>query len=93
MDDNEINRRVAEIEEWALGEDGRWRHPWLFGKHPQVNPPDYATDWAWVGPLAEKYKIGVMPQTEEWAAYGRVYRATVSDGTSQKPHNALSASP
>lgn len=53
MSDEEINKRVAEIEGWRLF-DGVWAHadhcPFTY-----PHPPHYATDWAWCGPLIEKY--------------------------------------
>ncbi len=62
MTDDEINKRVAEIEGWEEIQVGRrraWQHKetcqisyWL-GAFP------YATDWAWCGPLVEKYGLSL----------------------------------
>lgn len=63
MTDAELNRAVAEIEGWKflMSEGGgyaKWSPP---GTHPAVNvyslpdnPPPYATDWQWCGPLLTK---------------------------------------
>ena len=68
MTDDEINRRVAEIEGWKFmrsdsGCYAKWVPP---GTHPAQNiyslpdnPPPYAIDWAWCGPLIEKYECSL----------------------------------
>ena len=60
MTDEELNRRVAEIEGWSLEDSGEWRlqqgplqELWF------AMPPPYATDWAWCGPLIEKYRVSL----------------------------------
>ncbi len=78
----DINRQVAEIEGWRqVGnrEAGRrWMPP---GTPPEFNiaalpffPPPYVTDWAWCGPLIEKYGIDLHWQPDDengdrWMAY------------------------
>jgi len=79
MTDDEINRKVAEIEGWrqvGSREAGRrWMPP---GTPPEFNifalhdcPPPYTTDWAWCGPLVERYRIEVYPWKDdlEWSAF------------------------
>ena len=63
MTDEEINKRVAEIDGWATDPSPTGRFVWM--KHPEhgippgrhsgndVAPP-YATDWTWCGPLLTK---------------------------------------
>lgn len=66
MTDEEINRRVAEIEGWTFSEGYGYSHEWRFGGHPQQEPPDYATEWGWCGPLVPKHKIDII-----WCSSGR----------------------
>lgn len=68
MTNDEINHRVAEIEGWRFikSESARlakWAWP---GCPPQMNmralddnPPQFATDWRWCGPLIEKYNLNL----------------------------------
>jgi hypothetical protein len=74
MTDDEINRKVAEIEGWEqVGnrEAGRrWMPP---GTPPEFNifalydcPPPYTTDWTWCGPLIEKYLVCMTHRGERW---------------------------
>jgi len=58
MTDDEINRRVAEQEGWTLF-DGIWAHADHCPRAYDHTPP-YTTDWAWCGPLIEKYELDVM---------------------------------
>ncbi len=60
MTDDEINKRVAEIEGWVYSEDAKkWTHVASEGPiGAWIDcPPPYATDWTWCGPLVPKYKI------------------------------------
>lgn len=55
MNDNELSRRVALIEGWEL-KDGEW-FPSADSDgdgRSLFEPPPYATDWAWCGPLLTK---------------------------------------
>ncbi len=80
MTEDEINRKVAEIEGWKLmavgGHEAKW---WPPGTHPAQNifslpdsPPAYATDWQWCGPLIEKYGMhcgrDILFQGMRWSA-------------------------
>lgn len=60
MTDEEINKRVAEIEKWTYRQK-EWGLLWSHHEHvlPDAGPPPYATDWAWCGPLVEKYDLDV----------------------------------
>lgn len=55
MTDDEINRRVAEIEGWERLGAGTWVKGMAELRQWAEGCPLYATDWAWCGPLAEKY--------------------------------------
>jgi len=84
MTEDEINRKVAEIEGARTISAYRAvvrKHATDGGKHrrtldwEQVDaPPPYATDWAWCGPLVEKYTMAVdlavrwMADTPGWLA-------------------------
>jgi len=68
MTDDEINRRVAEIEGWAgdllddFPKNGavacnswEWHKEGKDGRrYIQRKPPPYATDWTWCGPLLKR---------------------------------------
>lgn len=92
MTDDEINKRVAEIE--GLEFNG---HYWFRqGEQPEYfDPPPYATDWAWVGQLVEKYAIDLLTDGKaEWRAVS--VRHPVTDkmrdvwGAYEKtPHRAI----
>lgn len=58
MTDDEINRKVAGIEGWEVfdAECLRNKHDGAFFMWPVI---PYATDWAWCGPLVEKYRLCV----------------------------------
>jgi len=70
MTDDEINRRVAEIEGWWIdAECGNYFHS--DARYNQMHggliaPPPYATDWPWCGPLILKYRLSLYPQASEW---------------------------
>jgi hypothetical protein len=83
MTDDEINRKVAEIEGWQREEicttsgyldEVRWHrsglafYPGLNGVIPIDEAPPFATDWAWCGPLIENHKISILPFCEKWGA-------------------------
>ena len=56
MTDDEINRRVAEIEGWHANNSDYPSVCWWFRgdeKH-RGGPPPFATDWAWCGPLINR---------------------------------------
>ena len=78
MTNEEINRRVADIEgmqpwdsknavnKYTLMRTDKAGHPVDF--HFIDEAPPYATDWAWCGPLVEKHKISILPFCEKWGA-------------------------
>lgn len=77
MTDEEINRKVAGIEGWRYRNDGQWwQRPGKSAGHDfyvSFLPPPYATDWAWCGPLVEKYGVDVFENLDDaepglWAA-------------------------
>ncbi len=63
MTDEEINRKVAGIEGWRYRNDGQWWQRATKGRasdfYVSFLPPPYATDWAWCGPLVEKYHVNL----------------------------------
>ena len=89
MEDSEINKRVAEIEGLnPLDRPGRCIIPdWFLRADKTVGDGDLilgclyepATDWAWCGPLVEKYQVTLdscpscgwlasTPETDDMAA-------------------------
>lgn len=76
MTDDEINRRVAEIEGWVQDSIEGRGNVWIRPPSPpftlssdleaRSSPPPYATDWQWVGPLVPKHKIDII-----WCSSGR----------------------
>jgi len=82
---DELNRRVAEIEGWTFGAVF-WHHPdeqiqeaWML----RASPPPYATDWTWCGKLIDKYGIQDLyqpqrPTLEEAILFK--YRASIKIG-------------
>jgi hypothetical protein len=79
MTDDEINRKVAEIEGWVLF-DGIWAHAEHCPRSYDHCPP-YATDWAWCGPLIGEYTISLEAIFEDGA--GTVGWEAYCDGSSQ----------
>ena len=64
MTDDEINRRVAEIEGWVKDGNG-----WTLPRDRHIAyVPSYATDWEWCGPLVEKYRIWLESRSNWWCA-------------------------
>lgn len=68
MTDDEINRKVAEIEGWRNSEACAGKIDALrYWERDGNNAPSgfygesipYATDWQWCGPLIEKYELTV----------------------------------
>lgn len=57
MTDEEINRRVAQIE-GVRAVDMLFHHS-SATRFEDFQPPPYATNWAWCGPLVEKYTVSV----------------------------------
>lgn len=71
--DDEINLRISAIENNWQGE-----YPYAGTIQESVDfNPAYATDWAWCGPLVEKYEIRLEPHNAdgmdapEWWAWPR----------------------
>ena len=59
MTDDEINRRVAEIEGWSWDADHElWMPPDGF-TIALNSPPPYATNWGFCGALIEKYECSL----------------------------------
>jgi len=93
MTNEEINLKIAAILGWVfippeMGHYGKmtypkWRHPGG-GEYVSENPPPYATDWQWCGPLVEKHVSGIEARfldgvgASEWAVDCSGYEA-VSD--------------
>ena len=75
MTDDEINRRVAELEGWAMDSlfGGMWRNAKTKDAWVDSAPPPYTTDWGWCGPLIEKHKISILPFCEKWGANPLAY--------------------
>lgn len=79
MTDDEINRKVAEIEEWQLTDGGRTAYSWHWARCVDTptgktmerfhgeSPHPYATDWSWCGPLIDKYSI-YLNRGRDWVA-------------------------
>ncbi len=79
LTDDEINKRVADLQGWVFippdeGHYGKmtypkWRHS-QGAEYVSENPPAYATDWAWCGPLVEKcgLEVGIRRKTGAWSA-------------------------
>lgn len=57
MTDDEINRRVAQIE-GVRAVDMLFHHS-SRTRFEDIKPPPYATDWAWCGPLVEKHTVSL----------------------------------
>ena len=67
MTDDDINRKVAEIEGWYQADSGEWFTESIW----ESTVPPYATDWAWCGPLLLKYELELRtPLQDEWWAAG-----------------------
>lgn len=83
MTDEEINRRVAEIEGWYSISKTTWAE--RDGKGVRKNgPPLYATDWQWCGPLVERNKIKVWFDGDDWAAQIEEFNALEWADTPQR---------
>ena len=90
MTDEEVNRRVAEIEGWSTKRTPAGRFEWIDadGCNWGLNTPRYATDWAWCGPLVEKYGLEVGTPEPDWWWADR--RGTVDDPTyADTPQRAI----
>lgn len=73
MTNEEINLKMAEIEGWGFTDGGRTAYGWHWARCVDTptgktmerfhgeNPPPYATDWQWCGPLVEKYRVHIEP--------------------------------
>lgn len=104
MTNDEINRRVAEIEGWAgaLLDDfpsngtaacnaWEWNLPGKDGRrYVQDRPPPYTTDWAWCGPLLKRDIILLKWDT---AKPSRQWMAMAKHGVlvigNDTPHRAI----
>lgn len=82
MTDDEINRKVAEIEGWNPNLSDHPYACWWFrgNERHSGGPPPYVTGWVWCGPLIGKYNIAVSnhaygnaallsPGPEGWVAH------------------------
>lgn len=94
MTDEEISRRVAEIEGWRTKPTPAARVEWIDadGCNWGLNTPPYATNWAWCGPLVEKYWIRLSDDNDHperpWAA--RVMKAFMArDALADTPQRAI----
>jgi len=66
---NSLDRKVAELEGWVCFTHTQntkvWTHPGgrMIGGNDY--PPPYSKDWAWCGPLVEKYLISLTYDYQE----------------------------
>lgn len=91
MSNDEINRKVAEIEGWHFIKEKRmperlWKWERTNPYDRRVGPPPYATDWQWCGPLVEKYRLCVDAacSDEVVIAFTRGVADCVKDKTPQR---------
>lgn len=90
MTDDEINRRVAEIEGWKWDKD--WM-AWVSSQKPapafwmEDTPPPYATDWTWCGPLLKRDIIVLEWETRKpsrkWMAMAKHGVLVIGNDTPQ----------
>ena len=82
MDDNEINRRVAEIEGFKRVNELEWLLPEWWANYIGVDniwTIPFTGNWLWCGPLIEKYELDLIyyrddesERDNEWLAHTRL---------------------
>lgn len=80
MTDDELNAAVARIEGYTPQEHPGFPAGHYYWMHPErpgeIDPPPYATDWQWCGPLMERHEVVTSKYQGAWLASSQRVRAS-----------------